>query len=919
MKKKLLILAMFILLILAAIPSAMAAGCTHPSKTKVTIKQATCTAAGVSGYKCTKCGQILSSGPIPSPGHNWMAATCTTAKKCRTCGKFDGVAPGHNMGSWTTTVSPTCVTAGRKERKCTKCSYTESQGINVTAHTYRWVTTSNATCFKAGEKKYACSYCEAVSKTESIPKIAHTMGSWSVTAATCTKDGQKVRSCTRSGCTYKETEVITKPGHSMGSWTTKVNPTCVTAGRKDRKCTKCSYTESQSINVTAHTYQWVTTSNATCSKAGEKKYACSYCEAVSKTESIPKIAHAMSSWSVTPATCTKDGQKVRSCTRSGCTYKETEVITKPGHSMGSWTTTYESNCVNPGQQERKCSNCSYKETQALALKPHTYQWVTTNNPTCTQLGEKRYMCSYCDYWEQSEPVAKVPHTMGGWTINYDSDCVNPGQKERKCDNCSYKETQGIALKPHTYQWVTTNNPTCTEPGEKRYMCSYCDYWEESEPIKKLGHDMGDWEITYEPNCVNPGQKESKCTRCSHKETQGIGVTSHDYQWVTTNNPTCTELGEKRYMCSYCDYWEESEAIPKVAHSMGDWETTYEPNCVNPGQKERKCIWCDHKEIQGIGVTNHDYQWVTVSNPTCAQLGEKRYMCIFCDDWDQSKESQVIPTLDHEFRYDVERVNYYCIYCDMEFCDHSLREEKKDPTCDQSGWRYDRCTRCQRKFNVEIIPATGHRMTEFYFYSDGKWITKCLNRNCDHTETVRLMTDYELALYKDDIEGADRQPWVERWLEACANGDEDVYYDESHLYRPDAAQTNDGYLDDYEYGNRSKEFAQIVRNNYMPDATDQNLEFMEDMIKAGNGETAIEDLIPLAIFSNSVGDLEARKQALIDQGYSADSASQTATILWIYEHGGKDFVETLGKLSKDIPSFSVGSFSVSYKDLKTIDW
>ena len=96
MKKKLIILAMFILLMIIAIPSAMAA-CSHPASAQkwVVTKSATCTTAGWQVYKCTACGVAFTGKSIPATGHKWQDATCTAPKKCTKCGITTGTARGH--------------------------------------------------------------------------------------------------------------------------------------------------------------------------------------------------------------------------------------------------------------------------------------------------------------------------------------------------------------------------------------------------------------------------------------------------------------------------------------------------------------------------------------------------------------------------------------------------------------------------------------------------------------------------------------------------------------------------------------------------------------------------------------------------------------------------------------------------------
>ena len=62
--------------------------------------------------------------------------------------------------------------------------------------------------------------------------------------ATCTENGVKTFTCS-CGSTY--TEKISKTGHNWGEWKTTKEPTTSSEGTSQRKCTKCSETESKSI------------------------------------------------------------------------------------------------------------------------------------------------------------------------------------------------------------------------------------------------------------------------------------------------------------------------------------------------------------------------------------------------------------------------------------------------------------------------------------------------------------------------------------------------------------------------------------------------------------------------------------------------------------------------------------------------
>lgn len=59
------------------------------------------------------------------------------------------------------------------------------------------------------------------------------------------------------------------------------------------------------------------------------------------------------------------------------------------------------------------------------------------------------------------------HTFGDWTVVTDSTCSAEGQKTRQCTECDHVETDTIAKKEHTGEWVkngTTETITCTVCG-----------------------------------------------------------------------------------------------------------------------------------------------------------------------------------------------------------------------------------------------------------------------------------------------------------------------------------------------------------------------------------------------------------------------------------------------------------------------
>lgn len=296
MKKKFLILAMFILLMLAMIPSAMAA-CSHTCTWRIT-KSATCTTAGSKSYQCTKCNAVTKTATISPKGHAPTAATCTAAGKCSRCGAVTSNALGHTYSAATCTIG----------KKCTRCG---ASGGSALGHNPAWYTTKGSTCTETGTRVYKCTRCGYISKTESVAA----------------------------------------KGHDWSSWKTTTTPTCYSAGKQERKCSRCSKTETQTLAAKPHTFKWVTTRNATCTQLGEKLYICTVCEYINGArETIPVLSHTFGSWFISKdPTCTKPGEKKRTC--SQCKTSETRETPALGHDWAYTACNKPKTCTRDGCHE----------------------------------------------------------------------------------------------------------------------------------------------------------------------------------------------------------------------------------------------------------------------------------------------------------------------------------------------------------------------------------------------------------------------------------------------------------------------------------------------------------------------------------------------------------------------------------------
>ena len=87
---------------------------------------------------------------------------------------------------------------------------------------------------------------------------------------------------------------------------------------------------------------------------------------------------------------------------------------------------------------------------------HKYELVETIAATCTSEGSKIYRCSCGD--TKTEPVAKLDHTYGAWTVTKEATETETGLKVRKCTVCGCEDSQKIPAKG-------TSGGDSSEPAE----------------------------------------------------------------------------------------------------------------------------------------------------------------------------------------------------------------------------------------------------------------------------------------------------------------------------------------------------------------------------------------------------------------------------------------------------------------------
>ena len=269
--------------------------CNHSYTSRIST-YATCVKAGVRTYTCSLCGDSYTES-IPAKGHSYSsvvtAPTCTTSGyttyNCSSCGDSytanATAATGHSYSSKVTTAA-TCTSSGVRTYTCSKCYTGYTETIAATGHSY-----VNGTCS-------ACGVAD--------PNCSHSYSSKVTTAATCTTSGIRTYTCTKCGSSY--TQTIAATGHSYTSKVTAA--TCTAQGYTTYTCVGCgssyisNYTAASGHNYVngsctgcgsgcSHSYTSRVTTAATCTSAGVKTYTCSKCS-YSYTESISATGHSYS-------------------------------------------------------------------------------------------------------------------------------------------------------------------------------------------------------------------------------------------------------------------------------------------------------------------------------------------------------------------------------------------------------------------------------------------------------------------------------------------------------------------------------------------------------------------------------------------------------------------------------------------------
>ncbi len=665
----------------------------HSYTSKVT-KAATCTAAGVKTFTCSKCSDSYTES-IAATGHNWTAATCTSAKTCSTCNTTDGSALGHSYTS-AVTKAATCTAAGVKTFTCSVCDDSYTEAIPAKGHTAGAAVMENkieATCTIDGSYNMVvyCATCnDKLSSTAyTIAAKGHAPGA----DATCTTD----QTCTVCG------KVLTdKLGHNYKAVVTA--PTCTDDGFTTYTCANCgdNYVADE-IPATGHSYSGSVTTEPTHLTDGVRTYTCACGD--SYTESITKTPEHNYNKKVTAPTCTRGGYTVYYCS-CGDNYVADE-ISATGHSYEAAVTTAPT-CTTKGVKTYTCANCGDTYTEELAELRHTPGATVMEDKieaTCTADGSYN-MVVYCAVCNEKLSTTAYTITAKGHMPGADATCT----EDQNCTVCSKVLTDKLG---HNYKAVVTA-PTCTDDGFTTYTCANCGDNYVADEVSATGHSYSGV-VTTEPTHLTDGVRTYTCA-CGDSYTESITKTpEHNYNKKVTA-PTCTRDGYTVYYCSCGDTYAADE-IPATGHNHEATVTTA-PTCTTKGVKTYTCANCGDtytEELAKLGHTPGATVMEDKIEATCTADGSYNMVvyCAVCHE-KLSTTAYTITAKGHTPGAEATcTTDQTCTVCGEVLTaktGHSYTAIVTAPTCEADGYTTYTCSVCGDTYTADEVAAVGHNYT-----------------------------------------------------------------------------------------------------------------------------------------------------------------------------------------------------------------
>ena len=335
---------------------------------------------------------------------DWSSGSTTHWKVCYYCKEVnqDTVA-NHTFGDWTETKPATTTEEGLKERTCSVCEYTQEETIPVHTHDVH----------DKAWKYDDTNHWQECSCGEKLNVANHAYGEWRVTKpATETEEGSKARDCTV--CDYVQTETIPmlKHEHSYGDWQKDK-----TQHWKECRCGK-------KTEVGNHTFDdWTITKEPTTTETGSRERTCSICK-YTQTETLPVHTHDVhdEAWKY------DETQHWQECSCG-------EKLNVANHTYGDWKVTKEATETEAGSRERGCAVCEYVQVEIIPEIGHEHG-----------IHDETWKYDKTQHWQEcscGEKLNVANHTYGDWKVTKEATETEEGSRERGCAVCEYVQTEAI--------------------------------------------------------------------------------------------------------------------------------------------------------------------------------------------------------------------------------------------------------------------------------------------------------------------------------------------------------------------------------------------------------------------------------------------------------------------------------------------
>ncbi len=768
MKRKIFAAFLSLMMVISMLPTSafatevdVPADCQHANAHWETVKEATCTVAGVRSAHCPDCDKDV-KGEIPATGHapkeewvvvddSYVPADCEHAgHETYVCPNCDGQEEGGSetrdikedpaLGHDWDEKNPVekkeadCKNDGYTIVRCTRTGCEATKKIpgdkaDSTKHVVKVEPLRDPTCTDKGIGRKYCTVCgENLGYTLIAAEHKYVKDEAKSVDAKCDADGLLVEEC--SVChKVRETPITERPDHD---WNVQELPAdCENPARTAKKCKNCGAEEAAQVvpgsKPLGHTevVNEEESVEATCTKAGKKVTWCDVCHKVLSNVEVPALGHNLVETNdVHDADCQYPAGIWVVCDREGCDHKEVKAFTgelavpATGKHTEETIEGYPATCQKTGLTDGKictvCGKVTVEQKEIPVAAHKATAGVTLRAADCKkgETGLARAVCEWC-----GEPmgyiVLKADHTPGEKTIIKQPSCKEEGLESVVCKVCGKKlDPQPIAKLDHTpgevgdKEHYVHHDATCTDGAYDEILCTVCGeridvLYDEDHPA--LGHSftvkVEDDERNVAATCETEGKQVYKCLRCEETEVKTV--------------PTVGGTGKHA--------WEYKGM--KDATCTENAKELYV--CKNCHAEDLRKI-PENKMVEGMYATNHaNKKTVEQQDPTCSEVGYTAGVwCPDCEKWLSGHVEIPVDASKHVYGEAEPLRKASCTatgigratctacgkatkYVVIPMTEHTITDlvDSKDPTCVEDGYIKGICSVCKKEVN-EVLKATG---------------------------------------------------------------------------------------------------------------------------------------------------------------------------------------------------------------------